>query len=191
MPPEHYESGASRARVERIRAGALDKSRARARGRGPRGGATMPAAVLGVLRDGLPVLLLRSASARGDSARSWPPAPSCSSAARACAPGRSRWPAHARSADPAVDDHLGEQLLRSAKDREEQAIVTRRIVRALAPASVWVTAADEPVSRDGEHPAPRPRRSAPSSPSPWRVELAGCCTRRPRSAASRSRRARR
>jgi salicylate biosynthesis isochorismate synthase/menaquinone-specific isochorismate synthase len=50
-----------------------------------------------------------------------------------------------RSADPAVDDHLGEQLLRSDKDREEQAIVTRRIVRALRPVSVWVTAAEEPV----------------------------------------------
>ncbi len=50
-----------------------------------------------------------------------------------------------RSADPAVDDHLGEQLLRSDKDREEQLIVTRRIVRALRPHSVWVTAADEPV----------------------------------------------
>jgi salicylate biosynthesis isochorismate synthase/menaquinone-specific isochorismate synthase len=51
----------------------------------------------------------------------------------------------ARSADPAVDDHLGEQLLRSDKNREEQAIVTRRIVRALRPVSVWVTAAEEPV----------------------------------------------
>jgi salicylate biosynthesis isochorismate synthase/menaquinone-specific isochorismate synthase len=50
-----------------------------------------------------------------------------------------------RSADPAVDDHLGEQLLQSAKDRSEQAIVTRRIVRALRPHSVWVTAAEEPV----------------------------------------------
>ncbi len=50
-----------------------------------------------------------------------------------------------RSADPAVDDHLGEQLMRSAKDREEQAIVTRRIERSLAPHSVWVTAAPEPV----------------------------------------------
>ena len=49
-----------------------------------------------------------------------------------------------RSADPAVDAHLGEQLLRSAKDREEQAIVTRRIARALRPLSVWVTAPDEP-----------------------------------------------
>jgi salicylate biosynthesis isochorismate synthase/menaquinone-specific isochorismate synthase len=50
-----------------------------------------------------------------------------------------------RSADPAVDDHLGEQLLRSDKDREENAIVARRIARALAPHSVWVTAAPEPV----------------------------------------------
>ena len=50
-----------------------------------------------------------------------------------------------RSADPSVDAHLGEQLLRSAKDREEQAIVTRRVVKRLRPLSVWVTAADEPV----------------------------------------------
>ena len=50
-----------------------------------------------------------------------------------------------RSADPAVDRHLGEQLLSSPKDREEQAIVTRRIERTLDPVSVWVAAADEPV----------------------------------------------
>jgi salicylate biosynthesis isochorismate synthase/menaquinone-specific isochorismate synthase len=50
-----------------------------------------------------------------------------------------------RSADPAVDDHLGEQLLRSDKDREENAIVARRIARTLTPHSVWVTAAPEPV----------------------------------------------
>ncbi|HEY2439583.1 MAG TPA: isochorismate synthase [Solirubrobacteraceae bacterium] len=50
-----------------------------------------------------------------------------------------------RSADPAVDDHLGEQLLRSDKDREENAIVARRIARTLKPFSVWVTAAQEPV----------------------------------------------
>ena len=50
-----------------------------------------------------------------------------------------------RSADPAVDDHLGEQLLRSDKDREEQAIVVRRIARALRPHAVWVAAPEEPV----------------------------------------------
>ncbi|GAC1524058.1 MAG: isochorismate synthase [Thermoleophilaceae bacterium] len=50
-----------------------------------------------------------------------------------------------RSADPSVDAHLGEQLMRSPKDREEQAIVTRRIERTLAPVSVWVAAAEEPM----------------------------------------------
>jgi salicylate biosynthesis isochorismate synthase/menaquinone-specific isochorismate synthase len=49
-----------------------------------------------------------------------------------------------RSADPAVDDHLGEQLLQSAKDRQEHEIVSRRIELALRPVSVWVTKAPEP-----------------------------------------------
>jgi salicylate biosynthesis isochorismate synthase/menaquinone-specific isochorismate synthase len=49
-----------------------------------------------------------------------------------------------RSSDPAVDDHLGEQLLRSDKNRREQRIVTDRIVRALRPHAVWVQAAEEP-----------------------------------------------
>ena len=50
-----------------------------------------------------------------------------------------------RSADPSVDDLLGEQLLHSGKDLAEQAIVVRRIERALRPHSVWVTTAQEPV----------------------------------------------
>jgi menaquinone-specific isochorismate synthase len=49
-----------------------------------------------------------------------------------------------RSADPAVDDHLGQRLLRSAKDRGEHEIVASRIERALAPLSVWVAAGAEP-----------------------------------------------
>src|SRR6185312_10849835 len=49
-----------------------------------------------------------------------------------------------RSSDPAGDDHLGEQLLRSDKDRREQRIVSERIVRALRPHAVWVEAAAEP-----------------------------------------------
>jgi salicylate biosynthesis isochorismate synthase/menaquinone-specific isochorismate synthase len=49
-----------------------------------------------------------------------------------------------RSADPSVDDHLGEQLLHSTKDREEQAIVTARIEQTLRPVSLWVAAAEEP-----------------------------------------------
>jgi salicylate biosynthesis isochorismate synthase/menaquinone-specific isochorismate synthase len=50
-----------------------------------------------------------------------------------------------RSADPAVDDHLGQQLLASAKDRVEHEIVVHRIERTLRPHSVWVQAEDEPV----------------------------------------------
>lgn len=50
-----------------------------------------------------------------------------------------------RSADPAVDSHLGEQLMQSAKDREEHAIVARRIKRRLDPLAVWVEAEPEPV----------------------------------------------
>jgi salicylate biosynthesis isochorismate synthase/menaquinone-specific isochorismate synthase len=49
-----------------------------------------------------------------------------------------------RSSDPAVDDHLGEQLLRSDKNRREQRIVAERIVRKLRPHAVWVQTADEP-----------------------------------------------
>jgi menaquinone-specific isochorismate synthase len=49
-----------------------------------------------------------------------------------------------RSSDPAVDDHLGEQLLRSDKDRREHAIVTERIARALRQHAVWVETEPEP-----------------------------------------------
>jgi salicylate biosynthesis isochorismate synthase/menaquinone-specific isochorismate synthase len=49
-----------------------------------------------------------------------------------------------RSSDPAVDDHLGEQLLRSDKNRREQRIVAERIIRTLRPHAVWVEAAAEP-----------------------------------------------
>lgn len=49
-----------------------------------------------------------------------------------------------RSSDPAVDDHLAEQLLRSEKDRREQRIVAERIVRSLRPHAVWVQREEEP-----------------------------------------------
>jgi len=49
-----------------------------------------------------------------------------------------------RSSDPAVDDHLGEQLLRSDKDRREHRIVAERIARTLRPHAVWVESAPEP-----------------------------------------------
>ena len=49
-----------------------------------------------------------------------------------------------RSADPAVDDHLGEAMLHSPKVRDEHGIVVRRIERTLRPHSVWVHAESEP-----------------------------------------------
>jgi isochorismate synthase len=143
MPPEHYEAAVARA-VERIRSGALDKvvlaREVQVHAPGPHD----VAAVLGVLREAFPSCHVVCA-ARGDSAfiAASPELLVRREGLRAgtlALAGSTR-----RSADPAVDDHLGEQLLRSAKDREEQAIVTRRIVRALRPHSVWVTAADEPV----------------------------------------------
>jgi menaquinone-specific isochorismate synthase len=49
-----------------------------------------------------------------------------------------------RSADPAVDDHLGEAMLRSPKVRDEHGIVVRRIERGLRPHAVWVHAEPQP-----------------------------------------------
>jgi salicylate biosynthesis isochorismate synthase/menaquinone-specific isochorismate synthase len=143
MPPEHYVSAVARA-VERIRAGDLEKV-VLARAVDVHGSAAHdPGAILGVLRDAFPqcyVLAVGSGDAtfvaatpellvRREGQR----------ASTIALAGSTR-----RSADPAVDDHLGEQLLRSAKDREEQAIVARRIERTLRRHSLWVTAAPDPV----------------------------------------------
>ncbi|MGZ5338968.1 MAG: chorismate-binding protein, partial [Thermoleophilaceae bacterium] len=79
-----------------------------------------------------------------------------------------------RSADPSVDDHLGEQLLGSAKDRQEQKIVASRIQRTLDPVSIWVTAAAEPILvkvQNVQHLA-SPIRAQLAEPLPV-VELAG------------------
>jgi isochorismate synthase len=143
MPPAHYEEAVASA-VRRIRAGELEKvvlaRDVEVRAPAPHD----PAAILAVLREAFsssyvfavgrgdatfmaatPELLVRREGQRA------------STVALAGSIGR--------SADPAVDDHLGEQLLGSGKDREENAIVARRIVRTLAPHSVWVTAAPDPV----------------------------------------------
>jgi salicylate biosynthesis isochorismate synthase len=48
-----------------------------------------------------------------------------------------------RSADPAVDAHLGERLLREEAGRGEHAIVARWIERTLRPHAVWVAVAGE------------------------------------------------
>jgi isochorismate synthase len=142
-PPEHYEGAVARA-VERIAAGALEKivlaREVQVHAPAPHD----PAAVFGILREGFgscfdlavgrgddvflaasPELLIRRDGMR---------------ASTLALAGSTR-----RSADPSVDDHLGEQLMRSDKDRGEQAIVVRRIEQALRPHSVWVTSAPEPV----------------------------------------------
>jgi len=143
MPPEHYEGAVARA-VERIRAGALEKVVLAREVQVHAPHDHDPGAVLAALRDGFrecyvyavgrgdatflgatPELLVRRDGER---------------ASTVALAGSTR-----RSADPSVDDHLGEALLRSDKDREEQAIVARRIAQALRPHAVWVTAAPEPV----------------------------------------------
>ena len=141
--PSHYEEAVRRA-VERIRAGELDKVVLAREVRVHAGAAIDPAPVLDALRAafadcycycvGSPEAALVGASpellVRRDGAR-------VQSVALA---GTTR-----RSADPAVDVHLGEQLLQSAKNRGEQAIVARRIERMLDPVSLWLAAAGEPV----------------------------------------------
>jgi salicylate biosynthesis isochorismate synthase len=142
MPPSHYEEAVARA-VERIRAGEFEKI---VLARDVEVHAPLDhdvGAVLGLLREEFascyvfavgrgdavflaasPELLVRREGQR---------------ASTVALAGSAR-----RSADPSIDDHLGEQLLQSEKDRSENEIVVRRIARALRPHSVWVTAAPEP-----------------------------------------------
>src|SRR3954471_19823798 len=143
MPPEHYEAAVARG-VEHIRSGGLDKVVLAREVQVHAPAAHDAPAVLGVLRGAVPSCPVFCA-ARGGAAfvAASPELLVRREGLRAgtlALAGSTR-----RSADPAVGDHLGEQLLRSEKDREEQAIVPRRIMRALRPPRVWVTAADEPV----------------------------------------------
>ena len=142
-PPSHYEEAVRRA-VEQIRAGRMEKVVLAREVRVHSGLPIDPAPVFGALRsvfaecycycvgsgDGVlvgasPELLVRRDGARVQTV---------------ALAGTTR-----RSADPAVDAHLGEQLLQSPKNRAEQAIVSRRIERVLDPVSVWVAAIEEPV----------------------------------------------
>jgi salicylate biosynthesis isochorismate synthase/menaquinone-specific isochorismate synthase len=143
MPPSHYEEAVARA-VQRIRGGELEKVVLAREVQVEAPTDHDPAAVFAVLRDGFPSCFVYAVG-RGEATfigaspellirRDGQRASTVSLA------GSIR-----RSADPAVDDHLGERLLRSDKDRHENAIVARRIAQALAPYSVWVTAAPEPV----------------------------------------------
>jgi isochorismate synthase len=142
MPPEHYEAAVARA-VELIGAGELEKIVLAREVQVHASRAYDPAAVFGVLREEFPScfvfcvgrgettliaaspeLLVRREGQR------------VSTLALA---GSTR-----RSADPAVDAHLGEQMLRDDSRREEHAIVARRIERTLRRHAVWVAAAPEP-----------------------------------------------
>ena len=142
LPPEEYVQSVAHA-VERIRAGELEKvvlaREVRVTGATP----FRPAAVVDALRSAYPScfcfcvgspdaafvgaspeLLVRREGAR---------------LATVALAGSTR-----RSADPAVDDHHGQRLLRDAKERQEHSIVARRIERTLEPLSVWVAAEAEP-----------------------------------------------
>jgi isochorismate synthase len=142
MPPEHYEAAVARA-VETIRGGDLEKI-VLAREvdvHAPR--EHDPTAIFGVLREAFPACSVFCVG-RGDAAfvAASPEllvrreGHRVSTLALA---GSMR-----RSADPAVDDHLGEQLMHSSKDREEHTIVIRRIERTLRQHALWVTASPEP-----------------------------------------------
>jgi isochorismate synthase len=143
MPPSHYEEAVARA-VQRIKAGELRKV-VLAREVEVHAPVDHDAgAILGLLRAEFPSCYV-FAVGRGD-ATFLAASPEllvrregqrASTVALAGSIGR--------SADPAVDDHLGERLLQSDKDREENAIVAERIARTLRPHSVWVTSAPEPV----------------------------------------------
>jgi salicylate biosynthesis isochorismate synthase/menaquinone-specific isochorismate synthase len=142
MPPEHYEAAVARAR-ELFRAGRMEKIvlAREVHVHAPR--SHDPHAVLGVLREEFPTCFV-FAVGRGDATLigATPEllvrreGQRVSTLALA---GSTR-----RSADPAVDAHLGEQLLRDPSYREEHAIVARRIERSLSPHAVWVAAAPEP-----------------------------------------------
>ena len=171
-PPSHYEHAVERA-VERIRAGELEKVVLAREVRAHAPADHDPGAVLGALREifpacycwcvGTPEATFVGASPELLVRREGQRAQTVALA------GTTR-----RSADPSVDDHLGEQLLNSAKDREEQAIVARRIERTLAPVSLWVAAADDPVlvKVAGVQHLATPIRAQLADPVPA-VELAG------------------
>jgi salicylate biosynthesis isochorismate synthase len=142
MPPQHYEAAVASA-VRQIEQGKIEKVvlAREVQVHAPRD--HDPAAVFGVLREAFPSCFVFCAG-RGE-ATLVAASPELlvrreghrvSTLALA---GSTR-----RSADPAVDDHLGEQLLRDTSYREEHAIVARRIERALRPHAVWVAAAPEP-----------------------------------------------
>jgi salicylate biosynthesis isochorismate synthase/menaquinone-specific isochorismate synthase len=143
MPPEHFEAAVARAR-ELIEAGELEKIVLAREVQVHAPGEHDPAAIFGALRDAFPSCFIVCVG-RGD-ATFVAASPELlvrregQRVSTMALAGSTR-----RSADPAVDAHLGEQLMRSTKEREEQEIVARRIERALGPHALWVTATPDPV----------------------------------------------
>jgi len=142
MPPEHYEGAVGRA-VELIRGGELEKIVLAREVVVHAPAAHDPAAVLGVLREAFPSCFCFCVG-RGD-ATLVAASPELLLRREGLRVGTLALAGSTRrSADPSVDDHLGEQLLHSSKDRGEQAIVARRIERTLRPHALWIASAPEP-----------------------------------------------
>jgi isochorismate synthase len=142
MPPEHYEAAVSRA-VETIRDGRLKKVVLAREVQVHAPCAYDPAAVFGVLREAFPSCFVFCVG-RGD-ATLVAASPELlvrregQRVSTIALAGSTR-----RSADPAVDAHLGERLMRDASYREEHAIVARRIERTLNRYAIWVATPPEP-----------------------------------------------
>ena len=142
LPPRHFEDAVAAA-VARIRAGDLDKVVLAREVAVEASAAHDPAAVFGALRELFPSCFsfcvgTPEAAFLGASPELLVRRRGASVATVALA-GSTR-----RSADPAVDDHLAEQLLQSEKNQIEHRIVARRIARKLSSRSVWVQAGKEP-----------------------------------------------
>jgi isochorismate synthase len=142
MPPEHYEAAVGRA-VEMIRTGRIQKIVLAREVQVHAPHEYDPAAVFGVLRDAFPSCFVFCIG-RGD-ATLIAASPELlvrregQRVSTIALAGSTR-----RSADPAVDAHLGERLMRDESYREEHAIVARRIERTLNRYAIWVAAAPEP-----------------------------------------------
>jgi isochorismate synthase len=142
MPPEHFEAAVARA-TETIRAGDLQKIVLAREVQVHAPSDYDPAAVFGVLRDAFPSCFVFCIG-RGD-ATLVAASPELlvrregQRVSTIALAGSTR-----RSADPAVDAHLGEQLMRDESYREEHAIVARRIERTLNRYAIWVATPPEP-----------------------------------------------
>jgi isochorismate synthase len=142
LPPSHFEQAVAEA-VSRIRAGDLAKVVLAREVAVEADSAHDPAAIYGALRELFPSCFsfcvgTPEAAFLGASPELLVRRRGAGVATVALA-GSTR-----RSADPAVDDHLGEQLLQSEKNRIEHRIVAQRIARKLSSRAVWVEAGDEP-----------------------------------------------